>query len=352
MGCGCNFANRKAEENNELLNSNIIRVEETIRSNPDLLNSVTKIQSHFRGMKVREILRNYEAPPNNYDINVTSQSQRMDLNYFHPYQTDQITEEELKALLEEYPPLNDNITVSVNGPLQYEINNSIYYGEWDYSNNMKHGRGIQLWSEGSKYYGYWVKDKANIKGKLIHSDGDIYEGEWLDDKPNGKGTYRHKDGTMYVGEWKDDKQHGKGKESWVDGAWYEGEYFEGKKHGKGIFHWADHSVYKGTFQDNNINGEGLYIFSDKRQYNGTWVNNKLEGKGVFTWPDGRKYDGEYKDDKKEGYGTFFWSDGKIYKGMWKNGKQHGEGEVFNPKDNLWRKGFWNEGKRVRWSIES
>ena len=45
------------------------------------------------------------------------------------------------------------------------------------------------------------------------------------------------------------------------------------------------------------------------------------------------------------------NDGRKYKGKWKNGKQHGEGEFFNPKDNTWKKGLWNDGKRVRWIIE-
>ena len=348
MGCGCNFGNIKTEEKNELINTEFYHVEESIKDNPDLLNVVIKIQSWFRGMKIRSIIKNMELSHTNCNINITSNSQVIDLNIFHPITTHQITQEELDNLLKEYPPLNDEIKVEIYGPIQYDNNNTIYYGEWDSSNNMRHGRGIQLWNEGSKYYGYWIKDKASIKGKLIHNDGDIYEGEWLDDKPNGRGIYTHIDGTVYKGDWKNDKQHGIGKETWPDGAWYEGEYIEGRKHGKGKFHWADGSVYEGSFLDNNINGEGVYIFSDQRKYVGSWANNKLEGKGIFTWPDGRVYEGEYKNDKKDGYGYFKWKDGKEYKGYCKNGKQHGEGEFFIPSDNKWRKGIWDNGKRIKW----
>ena len=42
------------------------------------------------------------------------------------------------------------------------------------------------------------------------------------------------------------------------------------------------------------------------------------------------------------------NDGRKYKGNWKNGKQHGDGEFFNPKENVWKKGIWSEGKRVKW----
>ena len=42
------------------------------------------------------------------------------------------------------------------------------------------------------------------------------------------------------------------------------------------------------------------------------------------------------------------ADGRKYKGYWKNGKQHGEGEFFNNNTQQWRKGIWDDGKRVRW----
>ena len=38
----------------------------------------------------------------------------------------------------------------------------------------------------------------------------------------------------------------------------------------------------------------------------------------------------------------------IYKGYWKNGKQNGEGEVYSPQEDIWRKGIWENGKRVKW----
>ena len=78
----------------------------------------------------------------------------------------------------------------------------------------------------------------------------------------------------------------------------------------------------------------------------------MDGSGVFTWPDGRKYQGDYKDDKKEGYGCFEWADGRKYRGYWKNGKQHGEGEFYNVATNTWKKGNWNEGRRVNWITEN
>jgi hypothetical protein len=346
MGCACtNNCGKSTEELSEFnpnYSKNPNQLNEIIVNNPKLLSSLIKIQSNYRGMKIRETIK-----PKLNKINDVSQNK---INY-QPNQTSQsniIIDDELNLLLKIYPPLNDNIQVEITSPIEYPTNRSIYFGEWDSKNKVRHGRGILIWPEGSKYSGYWVGDKANIKGKLIHSDGDIYEGEWSDDKPNGKGIYYHKDGTIYEGDWKNDKQDGNGKEKWVDGAWYEGEYKDGKKHGKGKFHWSDNSYYEGNFVENNISGKGIYIFSDKRKYEGNWENNRLHGYGIFTWPDGRKYEGDYQYDKKEGYGIFTWNDGKQYKGFWKDGKQNGEGEFFFPSENIWKKGIWENGKRIKW----
>lgn len=132
-------------------------------------------------------------------------------------------------------------------PIARLENNAKYDGEWNEEKNERHGYGIQVWSDGSMYQGYWKEDKANGWGRLIHADGDVYEGEWKDDKAHGQGVYKHTDGAEYNGDWKEDKQDGNGIETWPDGAKYDGTYVDGKKHGKGTFHWADGSEYSGQF---------------------------------------------------------------------------------------------------------
>lgn len=62
-----------------------------------------------------------------------------------------------------------------------------YEGEWNTQTEQRHGRGYQIWSDGSIYEGYWKSDKANGRGRLIHADGDIYDGYWKDDKAHGFG---------------------------------------------------------------------------------------------------------------------------------------------------------------------
>lgn len=97
-------------------------------------------------------------------------------------------------------------------------NGAKYQGEWIKGTEVRQGKGIQIWSDGSKYEGWWKNNKANGKGRLIHADGDVFEGQWKDDKAHGFGVYSHLDGAKYEGEWQEDRQHGKGVETWPDNA--------------------------------------------------------------------------------------------------------------------------------------
>jgi len=329
----------------------------SIYHNDKLLDEVKSINSDAYNNKWQILIdslleKDYKK---RFDINQVNQFLENELNIIFNIKISEIcveknypiSEEDLKLIFEKYPPLQDGVAVELRQSFEYE-EVAIYYGEWEKSGNRRHGRGIQVWKDGSRYEGYWIEDKGNNKGKLVNPNGSIYEGEWLDDKPHGYGVYTHFDGTKYEGYWKEDKQDGKGKESWPDGSSYEGDYKQGKKSGKGIFKFADGSSYEGDFEDNNINGKGIYIFGDGRQYVGDWKNNRLDGKGVFTWPDGRRYEGEYKDDKKEGYGIFEWTNGKKYRGYWHNGKQNGEGELYNNVTKQWKRCLFQNGKRIRW----
>ena len=230
------------------------------------------------------------------------------------------------------------------GPVLME-NKAIYTGEWD-TNKLPCGKGVQEWTDGAYYEGYWENGKANGKGRFIHANGDVYEGDWKDDKANGRGVHIHADGSKYEGTWKNDKPHGQGVEVWPDGGKYNGDYLDGQKSGKGIFEWSDGSWYNGEFLSNAIHGFGSHSWNDGRKYVGEWRNDQMNGKGIFTWADGRRYEGEYLNDKKKGFGIFWWPDGRKYSGLWLDGKQNGPG-TYTKSNGVDIEGIWGNGKLIR-----
>ena len=54
----------------------------------------------------------------------------------------------------------------------------IYTGEM--AGALRHGRGTQFWPDGACFDGYFVKDKIEGFGRMIHSNGEVYIGYWQD----------------------------------------------------------------------------------------------------------------------------------------------------------------------------
>ena len=74
-----------------------------------------------------------------------------------------------------------------------------YEGEW-LGSNIRDGRGVQVWADGSRYEGWWKDDKANGRGRMVFA----------------------KEGNVYEGGWKNDQMHGLGRDTWPDGSYYQG----------------------------------------------------------------------------------------------------------------------------------
>jgi hypothetical protein len=341
MGNNCACLRSKPLENDISIYTEA-KIHSFLSTFPDKKKCLEKIiflQSHIRGFQTRKKIQ-----LNRFIIGKFLPYLDPDLQY-HIAEKSLITQNDIQLLFQKFQPLNDDIPTVCLKTIEYS-NGVQYYGEYNQNNNQKHGRGILKFPDGPIYYGQFKMDKANGKGKLIFKDGEEYDGDWENNKTNGFGIYKSKEVT-YEGKWKNDRQEGIGTETWKDGTTYTGEFKNGQKSGKGKFKDSDGSNYTGNFLNNQLHGKGIYIWPDGREYNGEWKNNKIDGEGVFKWPDGRRYIGYYKNDKKDGYGVFEWPDGKKYKGYWKNGKQQGEGECYNPKEKVWVKGRWKDGKKEK-----
>ena len=144
MGCSCTINDKE----NEIIYSNQMKMDDIITND-------------YFSLKYDSCLFNKaqiypENIPNISSINKTS---------FNNNIISKIKPQEILSLLNILPPLKDKIEIELHLPIKYE-NKSEYWGETKKSTRIRHGRGIQIWIDGTKYIGYWVNDKANEKGKL------------------------------------------------------------------------------------------------------------------------------------------------------------------------------------------
>ena len=291
MGVQCVCSNSTKDKEVRFLNTNRKKILiDQISNLSQNFEKIILIQSIFRGYFYR---KNKEIHEKNEQFPTLKYNSLNNIN--------------INYLFKNYPLLPNFFVeseIELKPPFEFSNKREMYYGEWHKETRERHGRGIQQWLDGSRYEGYWLNGKTNIKGKLFHSNGDIYDGEWFNDKAHGHGIYKKAKGGQYEGEWKMDQRHGKGKEIWADGSCYEGDYVYGRRQGSGRFKFVEGSEYEGSFFEDMLHGKGKYTWNDKREYIGEWAYNQMNGFGLFKWPDGRRYEGEYKKDKKDGFGTF------------------------------------------------
>ncbi len=220
---------------------------------------------------------------------------------------------------------------------------SFYTGQVNI-NNQRHGFGMLLKNDGSKYEGHWKNNIFNGWGRFIDYDGTLIECNFINGKANGKGMKKTLNGLLYIGDFIDNLKDGNGKEETNEHI-YEGEFKKDKKNGNGkLIYKLLNDYYEGEFKDNSITGVGFYTWKNKDTYKGTFVNGKMHGKGFYKWPDGGEYYGEYVNNIKEGNGKFKWSNGRIFEGQFKKGKPHGFGKL--KIGNMEFKVEFNNGKLV------
>lgn len=146
----------------------------------------------------------------------------------------------------------------------------------------------------------------------------IYNGMWSDSKRHGGGILMLSNGTKYIREWVNGKQQGGGVYTWSDRSKYIGQWYEGKRYGCGMqLDPNGKVVYNGNGKDDMKHSEGASTLPDGKQYSGGFEYGKQQGKGTFTWPDGSKYVGQWHDNKRQhGYGIQTDSKSKvIYNGI-------------------------------------
>ncbi|XP_031247617.1 phosphatidylinositol 4-phosphate 5-kinase 6-like isoform X2 [Pistacia vera] len=182
-------------------------------------------------------------------------------------------------------------------------NGDFYTGKW--ADNLPHGYGKYLWTDGCMYVGEWYRGKTMGKGKFSWPSGATYEGEFKGGYMDGKGTYTSSLGDTYRGYWVMNLKHGQGTKSFANGDYYDGEWKRGLQDGHGRYQWKNGNHYIGQWKNGSINGNGTMIWSSGNRYDGFWEDGLPKGNGTFRWVDGSFYVGVWSRDPKDQSGTYY-----------------------------------------------
>lgn len=216
----------------------------------------------------------------------------------------------------------------------YVIDGYLYYGTVSENSNLKRGFGIQLFSNGRKYEGYWKNDMYNLYGRIIDEKGVVYEGNFVNGKLNGKGIESYfidEDKRYYYkGEFFDDNKHGQG-EIETKTYSYEGQFRNNYKNGKGKYISkvkGNEFVYEGNFDNDNFNEFGVLTYLNEEYYEGEFQNGEFHGIGKYTYPlTNEVHEGNYENGKRNGHGKLTRMGRLIYEGNYKDNLPHGRGSV-------------------------
>ena len=110
-----------------------------------------------------------------------------------------------------------------------------YIGE--FFNNRFHGRGKELYEDGSTFTGHYIDGKrSTIDPSTFHNTelGYTLEVKTFDEnkQPTGQVICRFASGSIYEGDWLNGHMHGSGGTlKQTDGSIYHGDFRSGKFHG-------------------------------------------------------------------------------------------------------------------------
>ena len=150
-------------------------------SNESSLKKVKQIQGKFREKKSNGVLKqNLKSFEDQFDNNLHSIGNCIEESEYENTIDKNVKEIEkilgpLRYKEEEYK--NKYKNVFKKPPIKFQDEGSIYKGEWNIE-GKKHGYGILITKEGSKYEGFWKNDHLDGKGRFIEKRGNYYDGNF------------------------------------------------------------------------------------------------------------------------------------------------------------------------------
>ncbi len=155
-----------------------------------------------------------------------------------------------------------------------EFSDGIYEGAL--LEGQKHGKGTMLYKDsGSRYIGEWEYDKKHGMGLYVRPDGSKYEGFFINNERSGQGTLvtvLDDQKLLSSGQWKNDKMNGEGYREYINGNKYYGYFKDSKRHGEGKMLFANGAVYWGRWKNNQqvegqVDTEQVKLFLEKKKTN-------------------------------------------------------------------------------------
>lgn len=144
------------------------------------LKKVKAIQAEFRKQKSLKIFQeNLEIFEKTFDMN---------LNTFGKFISEDEFQESINSKVKEIEKILGPITKEGNynkkfmniltkPPIKFNEEGTIYKGDWNMQ-GKKHGYGILVTKEGSKYEGFWKNDQLEGLGRFIEIRGNYYDGNF------------------------------------------------------------------------------------------------------------------------------------------------------------------------------
>jgi len=279
--------------------------------------------------------------------------------------------------------------------VQQFYNNGAYYGNINFQQDTRHGKGTYSFKNEDKYIGDWQNGQKHGQGEYFYNNNSNYKhytGSWHNNERCGNGKLIYSNGTKYIGNFRNNELHGFGEIFYINGDHYVGIWENGTREHLGHYTFADGDYYIGEFKNNKFNGFGVLrytglfkvktiagYFEDNSQTDitCTWVEGKrtrdsddgvfyrefANGMGVYFYrkPDGTLYGlsisenlivGEFYDNSyydfaettMEGYGCYILSNHDYFIGNHSNDQKHGHGCYFF-KNGESEVGEWRNGQK-------
>jgi hypothetical protein len=235
-------------------------------------------------------------------------------------------------------------------------NGDVYEG--DFSQGLRGGYGLYLWSFKSHFGGEWMSDNRHGSGYYMAPDN-LTSGYWKDDVYNGYDPVENplieqediespEDVFFILNDVESyDLLSDTDNLDRIENLNVTECVYGDCEDGFGIYVSGSSWVYAGQWSDGSRNGYGEFYWlgSDRGHvYKGEFSYGYRDGNGAYFYPEGNRYYGEWEEGNRNGYGALFYSDGSVSVGTWSDNVLEDDSMGFGKKDKLPLKDIANSKK--------